>query len=52
MELHGESVRSTELVRVAVTWYGTGDMPPPRVDIGPDGAVVEVSVVRHAEAAR
>ena len=41
-ELQGEYGRPTELVHVAMTSYGTGALPEPRVDIGSDGAVVDV----------
>ena len=41
----------TELVHVALTWYAPGEPPADRVQIGPDGAVVDVSFVRYAKAA-
>jgi hypothetical protein len=50
-EWHGEFARGTELVHVALTWYAPGEPPADRVQIGPDGAVVDVSFVRYAKAA-
>ena len=39
-----------EPVHVVMHWYGSGPLPPRRVDIGPDGRVIHVSYIRYVEA--